>query len=112
MVAHRIGQISASTMCRTIEQRIPNVEVPDDMDAAIGLNSEDVDDFFPLLKNEISEQLDQQLARIREDSTRLSLNTSSLGMEQHQQSAISKIGLIDTAQQIRAEKVSSFPPPA
>ena len=108
IVANRMGQVSASTATRTVDQRIPRVEVPDDMEGAFGFDQDGLDD-KPLLKNEVSHQLQMQLAKIKEDSSlRLSMSSSLGPSGGQQQSAVSSAGLIDKASRLRAEKVRNF----
>lgn len=106
LVAKRMGQVSATTATRSVEQRIPRVEVPDDMEGAFGFDPDDLDE-KPLLKHEVSQQLQMQLEKIKEDSSLRMSMSSSLGPSgAQQQSAVSSAGLIDKASRLRAEKVS------
>ena len=100
LIVSRIGQVSAVTATRTIEQKIPRVEIPDNMEEAFGFDPDAMDD-KPFLKHEVTQQLQHQLQRIKEETSARMTNSS----DTQQQSGISASGLIDTAHKIRAEKV-------
>ena len=79
------------------------------MEGAFGFDSEmDVGGYTPFLRDEVSDQLQRQLAAIKEETNARRSMAASLGTEfgSQQQSAVSSAGLIDTAHKIRAEKVS------
>ena len=106
IIAKRIGQVSATTAARSVDQRIPRVDVPDDMEGAFGFDPDGLDE-KPLLVHEVSEQLQMQLAKIKEESSlRMSMSSALGSSGTPQQSAVSSTGLIDKASRLRAEKVS------
>jgi hypothetical protein len=104
LIVSRIGQVSAVTATRTIEQKIPRVDIPEDMEVAFGFDPDAMDD-KPFLKNEVSQQLKHQLQRIKEETNARMTNSLGSTVDNNQQSGISSAGLIDTAHKIRAEKV-------
>ena len=109
LIVSRLGSMSSITSTRSIEQKIPKVDIPDDMEGAFGFDSEmDVGGYTPFLRDEVSDQLQRQLAAIKEETNARRSMAASLGTEfgSQQQSAVSSAGLIDTAHKIRAEKVS------
>ena len=75
------------------------------MEVAFGFDPDASDD-KPFLKNEVSEQLQHQLQRIKEETTARMTNSSN--GDNQQQSGISSAGLIDTAHKIRAEKDAMY----
>ena len=74
--------------------------IPDNMEEAFGFDPDAMDD-KPFLKHEVTQQLQHQLQRIKEETSARMTNSS----DTQQQSGISASGLIDTAHKIRAEKV-------
>lgn len=73
------------------------------MEEAFGFDPDAMDD-KPFLKHEVTQQLQHQLQRIKEETSARMTNSS----DTQQQSGISASGLIDTAHKIRAEKDAMY----
>ena len=109
VIVSRLGDVSAISLTRSTEQKIPRVDIPEDMEGAFGFDPDAMDD-KPFLRNEVNDQLQCQLARIKEEADARMSVTASLGTTNgsQQQSAISSSGLIDKSHKIRAEKVCCY----
>ena len=60
LIESRLGSMSSITSIRTIEQKIPRVDIPDDMEGAFGFDPDGGLGYDkPFLRDEVSDQLER-----------------------------------------------------
>ena len=97
----RLGEVTLSKPLRSMADRVPRVEIPDDMDTAIGLDELEQLGDKPFLRKEMESRYEANLSRITKGvSTTLNDTASS---EQASSSGMG-IGLIDEKEKLRNEQ--------
>eukprot|EP00943_MAST-04B_sp_MAST-4B-sp1_P000443 g443.t1 len=101
IVQERLGEITLSKPLRSMTDRVPRVEIPDDMDVAIGLDDVEQLGDKPFLRKEMEERYEANLSRITKGASTSMLNDTE---SSEQQSSGMGIGLIDEKEKLRNEQ--------
>ncbi len=102
-VQERLGEMTISKPLRSHGDRIPRVDIPEDMDIAIGIEAEEQLNDTPFLRTEIEQRYESNLARVKgpshssHQSMQDSTNSISSGAGQ-------SMGIIDAKEQLRREQ--------
>jgi hypothetical protein len=102
----RLGEMSIRKPLTTANDRVPRVDIPDDMDTAIGLGAEEQMNDTPFNRAELEQRYESNLSRIRApahaNSSTMQDSTNSLP------SVGAGIGLIDAKEQMRQEQLDLY----
>ena len=101
VVQERLGEMTLKQPLRSMVDRVPRVEIPDDMDIAIGLDDGEQLGDKPFLRKEMEIRYEANLSRIIKGPSASTLNDTT---SSDQQSSSMGIGLIDKKEKLRNEQ--------
>ena len=101
VVQERLGEMTLKQPLRSMVDRVPRVEIPDDMDIAIGLDDVEQLGDKPFLRKEMEIRYEANLSRIIKGPSASTLNDTT---SSDQQSSSMGIGLIDKKEKLRNEQ--------